>query len=195
MWTRMVTLALGKFSSSWCFLKIYTADKNFTQPPVAPVAPNINSDIIVIKHQERISINWCDWWKTMYFCWARARQTHNRQYPPSPSPPPLICMHNLVIVLYVTTMTTSNAFGGTQCQNIRIWPEQTISNIFSLYGRQPKLYQNWHQTKVYQLPEKTLLSIHWFNQYYHKAATSEQKTTKVHLTMVLVQQDIKIDSC
>ena len=25
------------------FLKIYTADKNFTRPPVAPVAPNINS--------------------------------------------------------------------------------------------------------------------------------------------------------
>ena len=31
----------------------------------------------------------------------------------TPHPPlPLICMHNLVIVLYVTTMTTSNAFGG-----------------------------------------------------------------------------------
>ena len=29
--------------SSWCFLTIYTADKNFTQPPVALVAPNINS--------------------------------------------------------------------------------------------------------------------------------------------------------
>ena len=148
MWTRMVTLALGKFSSSWCFLKIYTADKNFTQPPVAPVAPNINSDIIVIKHQERISINWCDWWKTMYFCWARARQTHNRQCPPSPSPPPLICMHNLVIVLYVTTMTTSNAFGGTQCKNIRIWLEQTISNVFSLSDRQPKLHQHWQHTKI-----------------------------------------------
>ena len=29
--------------SSHCFWKIYTADKNFTRPPVAPVAPNINS--------------------------------------------------------------------------------------------------------------------------------------------------------
>ena len=34
-------------------------------------------------------------------------QTYSRQCPPL-----LICMHNLVIVLYVTTMTTSNAFGG-----------------------------------------------------------------------------------
>ena len=44
------------------------------------------------------------------FFGEQARQTCNRQYPPPPSP--LICMHNLVIVLYVTTMTTSNAFGG-----------------------------------------------------------------------------------
>ena len=44
MWTRTVTLALGKLlSSSRCFLTIYTADKNFARPPVAPVAPNINS--------------------------------------------------------------------------------------------------------------------------------------------------------
>ena len=35
---------MGKMlSSSWCYLKIYTADKNFTRPPVAQVAPNINS--------------------------------------------------------------------------------------------------------------------------------------------------------
>ena len=44
MWRRTVTIALAKLlSSSLCFLKIYTADKNFTRPPVAPVAPNINS--------------------------------------------------------------------------------------------------------------------------------------------------------
>ena len=42
MWTRRVILALGKLgSSSWCYLKIYTADKKFTWPPVAP---NINSE-------------------------------------------------------------------------------------------------------------------------------------------------------
>ena len=37
-------LSLGKLPSTlWCFMIIYTADKNFTWPPVAPVAPNINS--------------------------------------------------------------------------------------------------------------------------------------------------------
>ena len=42
VWT--VTKSLGKLLSSfWCLLKIYTADKNLTQPLVAPVAPNINS--------------------------------------------------------------------------------------------------------------------------------------------------------
>ena len=51
MWTRTVTLVLGKLlSSSWCFLKIYTADKNFTRPPVALVVPNINSVWIYYFH-------------------------------------------------------------------------------------------------------------------------------------------------
>ena len=38
-----MTLALGKLLSSLrCFLKIYTADRNFTRPPVAP---NIKSGL------------------------------------------------------------------------------------------------------------------------------------------------------
>ena len=38
--------ALAKLISSLlCFLKIYTADKNFTRPLVTLVAPNINSDL------------------------------------------------------------------------------------------------------------------------------------------------------
>ena len=44
MWTRTVNSALGKLlSSCWCFLNIYRTDENFTPPPVALVAPNINS--------------------------------------------------------------------------------------------------------------------------------------------------------
>ena len=66
MWTRTVTLALGKLlSSSWCFLKIYTADKNFTRPLVAPVAPNINSELVTFtrflsKGQLFNAFIWCD---------------------------------------------------------------------------------------------------------------------------------------
>ena len=41
-------LSLGKLPSTlWCFMIIYTADKNLTRPPVAPVAPNINSVYLV----------------------------------------------------------------------------------------------------------------------------------------------------
>ena len=48
IWTRTVTSALGKLLNClWCFLKIYT-DKNYTQPPVSTVAPNVNSGYIII---------------------------------------------------------------------------------------------------------------------------------------------------
>ena len=67
MWTRTVTLVLGKLlSSSWCFLKIYTADKNFTRPPVALVAPNINPG-----HGFIFPAHFCFFCLWQYLCVAR----------------------------------------------------------------------------------------------------------------------------
>ena len=52
------------------YWKVYTADKNFTRPPVAPVAPNINSDL---RH-------WLHCWQLRTTIWTITLCPLNREW-------------------------------------------------------------------------------------------------------------------
>ena len=61
------------------FYKIYTTDNNFTRPPVASVAPNINSASMVIlslvEINPQVLCSWTRWWTISGWWFNRMKQT------------------------------------------------------------------------------------------------------------------------